>query len=141
VGHRDLPEVIWQLGIALDTEIVAGIFNKINMANYRTTRMRLYLSALGMALIFIFTFHPLSHAQEGDWRIDPLHSAAHFSVRHMMISTVRGEFTGVTGSVTYDPKQKSRSQPHSHIFPSAPNDQRRFPYTNAGPWSRWPACD
>lgn len=66
--------------------------------------MRLLLLTLGIALIF----HPFSRAQEGNWRIDPLHSGAHFSVRHMMISTVRGEFTGVTGSVTYDPKNPTR---------------------------------
>ena len=32
------------------------------------------------------------------WQIDPAHSAAHFSVRHLMISNVRGEFTKLTGS-------------------------------------------
>lgn len=41
-------------------------------------------------------------AQSASWRIDPLHSAAHFSVRHLMISTVRGDFSGITGAVTYD---------------------------------------
>src|SRR5258708_5862991 len=32
------------------------------------------------------------------WQIDPQHSAAHFSVRHLMISNVRGEFTKVSGN-------------------------------------------
>jgi polyisoprenoid-binding protein YceI len=32
------------------------------------------------------------------WQIDPAHSAAHFSVRHLMISNVRGEFTKISGS-------------------------------------------
>ena len=36
------------------------------------------------------------------WQLDPLHSAAHFSVRHMMVSNVRGQFK-LTGSVTVDP--------------------------------------
>jgi polyisoprenoid-binding protein YceI len=66
--------------------------------------MRLLPLALGIALIS----PSFSRAQESTWRIDPLHSGAHFSVRHMMISTVRGEFTGVTGSVTYDPKDPTR---------------------------------
>jgi len=48
-------------------------------------------------------------AQEAKWRIDPLHSGAHFSVRHMMISTVRGEFGGVNGAVTYDPKNPTKA--------------------------------
>jgi polyisoprenoid-binding protein YceI len=66
--------------------------------------MRGLVVLLGMALIF----SPCLRAQEATWRIDPLHSGAHFSVRHLMISTVRGEFTGVTGSVTYDPKDLAR---------------------------------
>jgi polyisoprenoid-binding protein YceI len=44
------------------------------------------------------------------WKIDPVHSTAEFRVRHMMISNVRGQFTGVSGSLTYneaDPAQSS----------------------------------
>ena len=41
------------------------------------------------------------------WTIDPAHSAAHFQVKHMMISTVRGEFAKVSGSVTFDGKDYS----------------------------------
>jgi polyisoprenoid-binding protein YceI len=37
------------------------------------------------------------------YSIDPAHSRAHFSVKHMMIATVRGEFTSVAGSLTLDP--------------------------------------
>ena len=42
-------------------------------------------------------------AQAATWQIDPAHSAAQFSVRHLGISTVRGAFTKVSGSATYDP--------------------------------------
>jgi polyisoprenoid-binding protein YceI len=41
-------------------------------------------------------------AQTQTWNIDPNHSAAQFSVRHLGISTVRGAFTKVTGTVQYD---------------------------------------
>jgi polyisoprenoid-binding protein YceI len=41
-------------------------------------------------------------AQAGTWQIDPNHSAAQFSVRHLGVSTVRGAFMKVTGSATYD---------------------------------------
>ena len=34
------------------------------------------------------------------WEIDPAHSAAHFSVRDMMVSTVRGEFGKIAGTGT-----------------------------------------
>lgn len=52
---------------------------------------------------------PTPAAQDGasngtTWRIDPNHSAAFFSVRHLMISTVRGQFHGVNGMVHFDPK-------------------------------------
>jgi polyisoprenoid-binding protein YceI len=36
------------------------------------------------------------------WRIDPVHSHIEFSVRHLMITTVKGRFTGVDGTVTTD---------------------------------------
>ncbi len=36
------------------------------------------------------------------YQIDPAHSSVHFSIRHMMISNVRGEFSKVSGTVTYD---------------------------------------
>ncbi len=31
------------------------------------------------------------------WNIDPAHSAAEFKVKHMMISNVRGKFSGISG--------------------------------------------
>jgi polyisoprenoid-binding protein YceI len=43
------------------------------------------------------------------WQIDPAHSAAHFSVRHLMISNVRGEFTNISGSALFDPADLSKS--------------------------------
>ena len=35
------------------------------------------------------------------WSIDPHHSAAHFSIRHMMISQVRGMFPDVKGNIDF----------------------------------------
>jgi len=43
------------------------------------------------------------------WQIDPMHSAAHFSVRHMMISNVRGEFTKLSGSAVINPSDPTKS--------------------------------
>ena len=42
-------------------------------------------------------------AETQSWNIDGAHSSAQFSVRHMGISTVRGAFTKVSGTVQYDP--------------------------------------
>src|SRR5579875_1642300 len=39
------------------------------------------------------------------WNIDPAHSNAQFSVRHLMITNVKGEFTKITGQVVYDPEK------------------------------------
>jgi polyisoprenoid-binding protein YceI len=47
----------------------------------------------------------LSAAQDQDkdiWQLDPPHSSAQFSVRHLGVSTVRGAFTKVSGTVHYD---------------------------------------
>src|SRR5690348_3796050 len=44
------------------------------------------------------------------WHIDPRHTLAQFSVRHMMLSKVRGQFTGVSGTIVdgdEDPKYSS----------------------------------
>jgi len=47
--------------------------------------------------------------QATQWQIDPAHSAAHFSVRHLMISNVRGEFTKLTGSARINPSDPVKS--------------------------------
>ena len=36
----------------------------------------------------------------GTWTIDPVHSEVGFSVRHMMVSKVRGRFTSFSGTIT-----------------------------------------
>jgi polyisoprenoid-binding protein YceI len=43
------------------------------------------------------------------WKIDPAHSNAQFVVRHMMITNVRGGFSGVQGTVVYDPDDLNSS--------------------------------
>ena len=48
-------------------------------------------------------------AQTETWHLDPNHSSAQFSVRHMGISTVRGAFTKLSGDVMYDPSNVSQS--------------------------------
>lgn len=36
------------------------------------------------------------------WKIDPVHSAAEFKVKHMMISNVKGQFAGINGVLALD---------------------------------------
>lgn len=42
-----------------------------------------------------------------EWRIDGSHSAANFSVRHLMVSTVRGQLGRISGILEYDGKDVS----------------------------------
>jgi polyisoprenoid-binding protein YceI len=44
------------------------------------------------------------------YQIDPAHSGVHFSVRHLMVTNVRGTFSGVKGTVVYDPANPSTTQ-------------------------------
>ena len=45
------------------------------------------------------TAHPTSVTT---WTIDPTHSLVEFSTKHMMITTVKGRFTDVKGTITTD---------------------------------------
>lgn len=48
-------------------------------------------------------------AQVTTWQIDPAHSAAQFSVRHLMISNVKGAFTKMSGTVQYNPADVAKT--------------------------------
>lgn len=49
-------------------------------------------------------------AQTSTWDIDPAHSTAQFTVRHLGISNVTGNFTKVTGSIVLNEKDIAQSQ-------------------------------
>jgi polyisoprenoid-binding protein YceI len=49
------------------------------------------------------------------YKIDPQHSSAHFVVRHLMISNVRGGFSGVQGTVVYDSDNPTASSVEATI--------------------------
>ena len=54
-------------------------------------------------------------AQTSNWNIDPAHSTAQFTVRHLAISNVTGSFTKVTGSVVLNEKDIAQSQVSASI--------------------------
>src|SRR6202790_65195 len=54
-------------------------------------------------------------AQTSTWNIDPAHSTAQFTVRHLAISNVTGNFTKVTGSVILNEKDITQSQVSASI--------------------------
>ena len=44
------------------------------------------------------------------WNLDPAHSVAEFKVKHMMISHVKGQFAKVTGMLTLDESDLTKSR-------------------------------
>jgi polyisoprenoid-binding protein YceI len=49
-------------------------------------------------------------ADTSTWQLDPAHASVEFSVKHMMMTTVRGRFKEVAGAVTIDESNPDRSQ-------------------------------
>jgi polyisoprenoid-binding protein YceI len=49
------------------------------------------------------------------YRIDPTHATAQFKVRHLMVSNVRGELGEVTGEISFDPVDPTRSTVQARI--------------------------
>jgi len=54
-------------------------------------------------------------AQTSTWNIDPAHSTAQFTVRHLAISNVTGSFTKVAGSAVLNEKDIAQSQVSASI--------------------------
>lgn len=56
-----------------------------------------------------------SQAQVSKWQIDPAHSEADFSIKHMAISTVHGRFGNIGGTLNLDEKDPSKSTVNATI--------------------------
>ena len=63
------------------------------------TRTVRFVSSLAFAAIAA-----MAPAAADVWKIDGAHSSAQFSVTHLMISTVRGDFGSMSGTVEFDGK-------------------------------------
>jgi len=61
------------------------------------------------------------------WHIDPAHSEIQFSVRHMMISTVRGRFNKFSGTINADEQNPTAAQVDVQIEAASINtgDEKR----------------
>jgi polyisoprenoid-binding protein YceI len=62
-----------------------------------------------------------SPASVTTWKLDPAHSGAEFKVRHMMISNVKGSFSGLNGTLTENPSDPSLSSAQTSIDVSTVN--------------------
>ena len=52
---------------------------------------------------------PAATLAQDTWNIDAAHSVSSFSIRHLVISNVRGEFGKTTGTLTLDDKDVTKS--------------------------------
>jgi len=79
------------------------------MKNEEEKNMGHYLSRIAVTVGFAAVLSLPAGAATSDWKIDPQHSSAQFSVRHMAISTVRGAFSKVTGTILLDDNDITKS--------------------------------
>ena len=66
------------------------------------------MKRFALTLVTMLAIAASAAAQAGSWKIDPNHTSAQFSVRHLGVSTVRGAFMKVSGSATYDSSDASK---------------------------------
>jgi polyisoprenoid-binding protein YceI len=53
------------------------------------------------------------------WNIDTVHSAIHFSVRHMVVSKTRGRFAKWSGQIDFDPASPEKASVKVDIDPNS----------------------
>lgn len=70
--------------------------------------MSKYLSQITVAAGLV-AFSLPAQAATSSWQVDPQHSSAQFAVRHMAISTVRGAFSKISGTLMLDDKDVTKS--------------------------------
>lgn len=80
--------------------------------------------ALGLAALLLSL---PAVAASSTWTVDPTHSVAGFSVRHMVVSNVRGELGKITGTLTIDRDDVTKSKVEASIDVTAINtrDEKR----------------
>lgn len=62
-----------------------------------------------LALALTAVLPALAAAETSNWTIDPAHTNSQFSVKHLVISTVRGQFGKTTGALRLDEKDLTKS--------------------------------
>jgi polyisoprenoid-binding protein YceI len=68
------------------------------------------------------------------WYIDPAHSQVNFSVKHMMVSTVRGRLGKVSGKLDLDPQRPEKADFEVSVDVASidTNDERRDGHLRSG---------
>jgi polyisoprenoid-binding protein YceI len=62
-----------------------------------------------------------AYSQTQEFKIDPVHSSATFKVKHMLVSTVVGRFTDISGTILYDPQDPAKSKVEAVIKTASVN--------------------
>lgn len=81
--------------------------------------MKLSLSLIAFSLLIGTGSSAL--AADNQWTIDGKHSSANFVVKHMMVSNVRGQIGGLSGTVTYDGENVDGIQVKADMDPKTIN--------------------
>jgi len=71
--------------------------------------MGYFAARIGITATLAAVLAVAGHAATSTWQVDPNHSAAQFAVRHLGLSTVRGAFTKLSGTVQLDDQDISKS--------------------------------
>jgi polyisoprenoid-binding protein YceI len=59
--------------------------------------------------LLLLTLLGLGHLQAADYAIDGAHSTAAFAISHMAVSTTRGRFNDIAGTIAYDAADVARN--------------------------------
>ena len=65
---------------------------------------------IALVLLALPVFGVPGPAFSESWTFDTAHSAVQFKVRHLMVSSVRGDFEKVAGTIHYDEKDVTKSR-------------------------------
>ena len=69
-----------------------------NRSTWRSPLVKSWISKTTIAIVMLIALPVLAHAD--NWALDPAHTNVEFTVRHMMISNVKGQFQKTSGTVT-----------------------------------------
>lgn len=87
-----------------------------------------------MKILLLLGFLGLStQIKAANYDIDKSHSEVGFTVKHLVISTIRGSFKDFSGKIEYDPKNLAKSQFEAKINASSvfTNDEKRDEHLRA----------
>ena len=77
--------------------------------------MKTHLSRIAMVGGLAAALSVPAGAGTSNWQVDPQHSSAQFAVRHLGLSTVRGAFSKVTGTMAFDDQDITKSSVEVNI--------------------------